>query len=69
MKVCTWFLETTYACGGVIVDGDDTVVGSCPIYKWMVGKDFNLCLESMGDRFVSACKLPCGLEHELWRSV
>ena len=35
-----WF-NTTYGCGLVTIDRKDKIVGTCPIYKWMIGNDFN----------------------------
>lgn len=33
-----WFwLNTTYACGGVAVK-EKVFVDACPIYRWMIGK-------------------------------
>jgi len=37
-------LQTTFACGGVFVDDSWDVVYTCPIYRWMIGRNFNYCL-------------------------
>ena len=42
-------LTTTYACGGVIVSQED-VVAACPIYRWMVGKSWQLVLANLRRR-------------------
>ena len=35
-KLC--WLNTTYACGGIILNDKNTIIQTCPIYKWMRGK-------------------------------
>lgn len=39
MKV--WRLETTYACAVIFVDDEGKITDSAPIYRWMVGKNFD----------------------------
>lgn len=34
-----YWLNTTYACG-LISTNNNIVVDTCPIYKWMIGKEF-----------------------------
>jgi hypothetical protein len=39
-----YWLNTTYACGGVLVDTGGRVTGACPIYHWMIGQPWSAAL-------------------------
>jgi hypothetical protein len=36
-----YWVNMTYACGGVECDDHNTVIKTAPIFKWMIGNDFN----------------------------
>lgn len=41
-----WFwINTTYACGGVATDEDGIVRQTCPIYRWMLKQPLNDCIK------------------------
>ena len=44
MKKTLYQLTTTYACGGIIVEGN-RIVKTCPIYKWMRGKTLRYVID------------------------
>ena len=39
-----YWLNTTYACGLIAVNENLKIIFTCPIYKWMIGNDFNYVL-------------------------
>jgi len=38
-------LTTSYACGGIEVDSSNTIMITCPIYKWMIGKKVDYVID------------------------
>jgi len=39
-----FWLATTYACGLISVDKNFIITETCPIYKWMRGKQVDIVL-------------------------
>ena len=52
MNEILYWLNTTYACGGIICE-DGLVIEAAPIYQWMTGKRFAACLQYL--RAKSSC--------------
>ena len=44
MNEILYWLNTTYACGGIICE-EGLVIEAAPIYRWMTGKRFAACLQ------------------------
>ena len=44
------WLNTSYACGLVAIDSNHIVIKICPIYKWMHGKSFDVCLHYLASK-------------------
>ncbi len=38
MKEYLYWLNTTYCCGGIVINERNVIIDSCPLYKWMRGK-------------------------------
>lgn len=45
MKETLIWLNTTYGCGGIIINDNNVVIKSCPLYRWMTGKKFKYVIE------------------------
>jgi len=46
-KLSLYYINTTYACGGIVVGQNGIISVTCPIYKWMKDKPFREVLESL----------------------
>lgn len=57
VKEVLWYLNTTYACGGIITR-DGVVIKTCPIYKKFLGRTIAQITEIYRKQIVTLLKIP-----------